>query len=722
MADDTGEKTPILLLKTKSVPTDAYEKHFSTLDAGRYEPAFVPVLEHRFKQDALDEVRQCVTNRGFVASSRHGSAKYGAIIFTSQRAVEAFTRVINDIRECTSDSLDKLLPATTPFYVVGPATARGLKALNLSCPILGEETGNGEVLSTFILEHYNSLYSNCTKPPILFLVGEKRRDIIPKTLQSNGLSPERRSKVDELVIYETGEMQSFKSEFSSIWKKNVERKLQLQWIVVFSPTGCKAMLESLGLLDRATGKMRPDPGPRNIRIATIGPTTRDYLIDEFGFSPDACAEKPSPEGVGDAINAQTANMVSSTRSSARIAANSSPKQDKNAAAGTKRKADDASSSQSKRGRKATPKKQKAIEETTSGYNEKNVPKQAEMKEAADEGEGEGTKEVNVQREGTSHGTDVKELEKEEDTATKDQDKAANGLNKTDADGEGAVEESSQRVKNKPSNILEQGIIYFFMRNRVGIEEAESVGDLARTYFVLRPLPKGAKLGDGPIQDLRNNRLFALPKKVLPKSHRDRFMAFVEKANTTIQDLKDNFFRGSEYETKTSGTRRTAPVTTVGEGVYAITRTEDRTTHLAYMLTIPSELGEVQKDLGLRAEGYFVMNVKNPERPGPTSARLPQGPGFPKEIIEEFRGLAWTEAKPKYLDYVNCQILLIGENTEKAMEPTIKDQKHNKETPKEEIEQLEHEDELRVEHLHGDDSVFDDLKISKKDYPQVPTTW
>jgi hypothetical protein len=23
---------------------------------------------------------------------------------------------------------------------------------------------------------------------------------------------------------------------------------------------------------------------------------------------------------------------------------------------------------------------------------------------------------------------------------------------------------------------------------------------------------------------------------------------------------------------------------------------------------------------------------------------------------------------------------------------------------------------------GDDSVFDDLKISKKDYPQVPTTW
>ena len=70
------------------------------------------------------------------------------------------------------------------------------------------------------------------------------------------------------------------------------------------------------------------------------------------------------------------------------------------------------------------------------------------------------------------------------------------------------------------------------------------------------------------------------------------------------------------------------------------------------------------------------------------------------FIEEFRGLAWVEVKPKYLDYEYCQILLIGENMEKGVEPTTKDQKHDKDTPLEEIEKLEHEDELRVEHLHG----------------------
>lgn len=70
------------------------------------------------------------------------------------------------------------------------------------------------------------------------------------------------------------------------------------------------------------------------------------------------------------------------------------------------------------------------------------------------------------------------------------------------------------------------------------------------------------------------------------------------------------------------------------------------------------------------------------------------------IIEEFRGLAWTEVKPKYIDYEYCQILLIGEHLEKGVEPTQKDQKHDKETPQNELEKLEHEDELRVEHLHG----------------------
>lgn len=299
--------------------------------------------------------------------------------------------------------------------------------------------------------------------------------------------------------------------------------------------------------------------------------------------------------------------------------------------------------------------------------------------------------------------------------------------KPSSNGDGAVEESEERAEAQPSNVLEKGIIYFFTRGRVGIEEPESVTDLQRSYMVLRPLPPGGKLGDGPIDDVGNNRLIALPKKVWPKSPRDRFMVFVEGTKKSMADLKDSFFKGSDYDTKTQGTRHTPSVTPIGEGVYAMVSTGSgrQETHLAYMLTIPQEPGELQDDVGLRAKGSFVMSLKNPEAGGPSYANLPQGAEFPKDVMDEFRGRGWMPPEPKHFDYQNAQILLIGESLDdsKALEANSKDEKNDsKETPAEEVEKLEHEDELRVEHLKGDDTVFDDLHISSKEYPSVPTTW
>jgi uroporphyrinogen-III synthase len=300
MAEQSRGGIPILLLKTKSAPTDTYEELFETLDNHRYAPVFVPVLEHRFNQDALNEVRTHTTSHGFALKADGGLSTYGALIFTSQRAVEAFARIVEEVRR-DGGAIDDLLPGTLPLYVVGSATARGLRSLNLCCPILGEHTGNGEALAAFMLEHYNGIFPGPDKPPLLFLVGDKRRDIIPKTLQAAELGAERRCKVDELVIYETGEMQSFKDDFSVIWRQNRDAGCELQWIVVFSPSGCQAMLASLGLLDAKTGRVDASADGRNIKIATIGPTTRDYLQDEFGYLPDVCAEKPSPEGIAEGI-------------------------------------------------------------------------------------------------------------------------------------------------------------------------------------------------------------------------------------------------------------------------------------------------------------------------------------------------------------------------------------------------------------------------------------
>jgi hypothetical protein len=80
--------TPILLLKTKSTPHDGYEEFFS---AHGYNPAFVPVLEHHFNQTNLHTVKDLFTSGSLNAGP---GRKYGGLIFTSQRAVEGFARLV----------------------------------------------------------------------------------------------------------------------------------------------------------------------------------------------------------------------------------------------------------------------------------------------------------------------------------------------------------------------------------------------------------------------------------------------------------------------------------------------------------------------------------------------------------------------------------------------------------------------------------------------------
>lgn len=208
------------------------------------------------------------------------------------------------------------------------------------------------------------------------------------------------------------------------------------------------------------------------------------------------------------------------------------------------------------------------------------------------------------------------------------DKRSDGNADSAVTKEAAIEESSRRGDTTPSSILEKGIIYFFFRGRVNMEEPSNVGDIARSYIVLRPIPHGAKIGNGPIEDAGMNRLLALPKKVLPNTSKDRFMVFVEKANASLEEIKSSL-GASDYVTKTAGARHTPSATPVGEGVYAIIKA-GRESHLAYILTIPSELGEVQKDIGLRHRGSFVTTAKNPQYPGPQNTRFSESPTYPRE--------------------------------------------------------------------------------------------
>ncbi|ODH50547.1 hypothetical protein GX48_03365 [Paracoccidioides brasiliensis] len=260
----------------------------------------------------------------------------------------------------------------------------------------------------------------------------------------------------------------------------------------------------------------------------------------------------------------------------------------------------------------------------------------------------------------------------------------------------------------PSNVLEKGIIYFFFRGKVSVEEPESIDEIARSFIVLRPLPRDAKLDEGPIGVGEHCRLLVLPKKVFPKSSRDKCMGFVEKGHSSAKEIRDSF-HAAEKETVMKGTTHSPAATPVAEGVYAIT-TRDHAAHLVYHLTIPSELSEVQKNIGLKPCGSFIASAKNPKYPG--TARLPNPPEYPQKVREEFGDLRWVPLRPEFLDYPNAQFLLIGGTHHEL----------GTEEAGREIETLEHENEVRVSPLSYDDAIYQDLGMNSRNYPKVATTW
>lgn len=191
------------------------------------------------------------------------------------------------------------------FYVVGPATKVLLQRVLSdylennnkkeaeSPPIIGAEAGTGDVLAKVILKDYNERHPPASggRPALLFLAGEQRRDVIPQTLANEKIPHE------EITVYETAEKPSFEPEL----KRTLERLSEsgrVVWIAVFSPAGCDALVRTVRAFTEGGGG-----SGKEVRVGTIGPTTRDYLRDKYGFNAHVCADKPSPEGLGEAINA-----------------------------------------------------------------------------------------------------------------------------------------------------------------------------------------------------------------------------------------------------------------------------------------------------------------------------------------------------------------------------------------------------------------------------------
>ncbi len=237
----------VLLLRSASDP----DPYVQALDEAGYEATCEPVLHFKFvHQEAL---------AGRLAHPH----RYGGLICTSPRAAEALADALRWLPDQVAAWQAR------PAYAVGPRTAEVLREIGFDPE--GADSGTAEALAARIAQA-ERVEGEPAEAPLLFLAGNRRRDVLPRALDAAGIT------FEEQCAYET----------------HVRTDLDLsaerapQWAVFFSPSGIEAARQATGIDWRA------------VRTAAIGPTTAGAL-EEAGWTAEAVAAQPTPEALAAAL-------------------------------------------------------------------------------------------------------------------------------------------------------------------------------------------------------------------------------------------------------------------------------------------------------------------------------------------------------------------------------------------------------------------------------------
>ena len=268
-------------------------------------------------------------------------------------------------------------------------------------------------------------------------------------------------------------------------------------------------------------------------------------------------------------------------------------------------------------------------------------------------------------------------------------------------------------------VLEKGDIFFFYRPKAKVIDDGSGGDVKsiediRRFFMVTATAanteneqqqqfdgtnsKTPKEGESP-----RYRLFVIGKKSLPEirtteaRRSERYWSkvggiFENPQELTGELLSDEFRKGDAARA-------------VGEGKYAIVKHQDHA-ELAYVLEMPEEPGEAQRELGIENEASYIVSIINPKVPVPAGyPSSEEPPNYPESILKEFgenENFISLARDLRFINFQNAQMILVGarEGRDVIQKEFGIDIKEEKET------------------VHSAD-IFSKLKIEKDKVPTKP---
>ncbi|KAH3766524.1 hypothetical protein Pelo_1607 [Pelomyxa schiedti] len=224
------------------------------------------------------------------------------------------------------------------------------------------------------------------------------------------------------------------------------------------------------------------------------------------------------------------------------------------------------------------------------------------------------------------------------------------------------------------DVLEKGRVYFFYCPKT--EDADKVesqspaaklhlAGVRRLIMVMVPNSKNTfrevivgrkKLPEKPQHEKEKvkDEDASLGEQIPPRHRRPdprKGWAVIGKVTHSAVDFRNSVLSGESHETITKGIRLTRAAIPSGQGIYGLflPQGEGKTgnkrkqhVHLCYILELPTKPGDVQKELCIREEGDFIVQVKNPfTTQSPTSMKA-----------------AWPEHLKSKFNVTHCELLLI----------------------------------------------------------------
>jgi hypothetical protein len=229
-----------------------------------------------------------------------------------------------------------------------------------------------------------------------------------------------------------------------------------------------------------------------------------------------------------------------------------------------------------------------------------------------------------------------------------------------------------------AEVLEKGDIFFFYRPKTKIVNDGSGGDVKsiediRRFFMVTATATAANSEneqqqqfDGTnsktpkVEESPRYRLFVIGKKSLPEirtteaRRSERYWAkvggiFENPQELTGELLSDEFRKGDAARP-------------VGEGKYAIVKHQDHA-ELAYVLEMPEEPGEAQRELGIEKEASYIVSIINPKVPVPAGyPSSEEPPKYPESILKEFgekENFISLARDLRFINFQNAQMILVG---------------------------------------------------------------